>query len=227
MDNTARLAIYQAQCTNVRALKKARGQLRRAINKAIRKNDEPAIEAYTKALALLFCAWVEASFSKLIHTPHGLALSEISQVKQSVREGSVETGWRTCITLALRKNNAKKSNFSPNAKQKISGFVEKYIRDPSQIRNKIAHGQWVLALNRHNTDLNNDLTTQIKNFDSVVIERCFLCCEKLIAVVEHLIESPNRHFMQSYWNLVAELEEIEENRGNWTVATKAAAIQAT
>ncbi len=224
MDNTARLSIYQAQCTNVRALKKARNQLRRSMNVAIRRNDNPAIEAYTKALALLFCAWGEASFSKLIHTPHGLSLSDIAQVKRSVKEGSVVTGWQTCITLALQKNNAKKSNFSPNAKQTINRLVDKYIKDPSLVRNKIAHGQWIIALNRENTSTNSLLTTQIAEFDSVVIETCFMCCEKLIEVVEHLIESPNGHFMQSYWRLVTEVESIEKTRSNWTIASKAASL---
>ncbi len=35
----------------------------------------------TKILALVFSAWAEARFSKLIHTPYGFDLNEIRQIK--------------------------------------------------------------------------------------------------------------------------------------------------
>lgn len=220
MDNAARLAVYRAQCTNVRALEIARRQIRRAINDALRVGNDIAVEVHTKAFALVFCAWVEANFSKTIHTPKGFSLVEIAQIKARIRAGSVVDGWIECIRIAFQKTAAKKSNFTPNAKQRLRNCVDTLVTDPSLVRNKIAHGQWRQALNRENTNTNNDLTTRIENLDAVKIDTWFDCQKILCEIVELLIESPNGAFMNSYWGMIERVETIPLERANWTVATK-------
>ena len=74
MNNADRLQIFHAQTDNVRMLNQARTQIKRAINSALRKGDKTSSQVHTKLLALVFCAWVEANFSKLIHTPSGFTM---------------------------------------------------------------------------------------------------------------------------------------------------------
>jgi len=62
MDQTAKLAVFQAQVKNVRSLKTAMSQVHRTINDALRANDQPRAKAFTKIYALMFCAWAEENF---------------------------------------------------------------------------------------------------------------------------------------------------------------------
>lgn len=220
MDNAARLAVYQAQCANVRALEVARKQVKRAINEALRSGNAVAVEVHTKALTLVFCAWVEANFSKTIHTPKGFSLVEIAQIKAAIRSGSIVDGWEACIRLAMQKSAAKKSNFTSNARQKLNSLVSLFVKNPSLIRNKIAHGQWSHALNRENTNTNAIITADIQALDHVKIEIWFDCQKILCEIVELLIESPNRAFMASYWGMVQKLEQIPVARAGWDLQSK-------
>ena len=104
MDNAARLDVYRAQTENVRMLNQARKQINKAINYALRKGDIVSSQVQTRILALVFCAWVEANFSKVIHTPYGFTLDEISQIKRAYQRPNLETGWKKCIELGLQEN---------------------------------------------------------------------------------------------------------------------------
>ncbi len=226
MDNASRLAVYSAQCVNVRALEVARTQIRRAINDALRTGNLVAVDVHTKALALVFCAWVEANFSKTIHTPKGFSLIEIAQIKESIRAGSVVDGWEKCIELAFLKSAATKSNFTQNAKQRLRKCVASFVADPSLIRNKVAHGQWVEALNRDNTKINADLTESIRSLDAIKVELWFSCQKILCEIVELLVESPNKAFMSSYWGMIEKVEQLPIDRATWTISSKRTRLKA-
>src|SRR5580698_4066295 len=101
MDHTAKLAIFESQTQNVLSLKTAMRQVHRAINDALRANDGPRSEAFTKIYALLFCAWAEANFSKVLHTPYGLEIDEIEQIQAAKADG-ITAAWKKCVQLGLR-----------------------------------------------------------------------------------------------------------------------------
>ena len=226
MNNTDRLKIFQAQTENVRMLNQARTQINRAINYALRKGDKASSQVHTKVLALVFCAWVEANFSKLIHTPHGFTLDEIRQIKEIYHVDGLEAGWKKCIELGLRKiPNARKSNYIPNIRQKINRIVGDYVVAPSHIRNKVAHGQWKIALNRSNTAVNSDITKELVDLDIVVISKWFQVHEYLSNIVEMLIESPDRAFQRDYWMEIAKLEDFLQKSKNWNIDEKIKQLQ--
>lgn len=204
MNQQQRLAVYQAQTKNVKMLKKAQAQMRRSINLALRSSDEVSAEVHTRTFALLFCAWAEANFSKMIHTPHGFTLDEIAQIK---RESTITEKWQMAVNLGLRKVMRRGGNFVPNARQRLHRAIADFVENPSLIRNKIAHGQWRVALNNPNTDLNPQTTASLAQLDIVSIEHWFTCHELLANVVEALTESPDRAFPHGYWVFIANFEE--------------------
>lgn len=118
------------------------------------------------------------------------------------------------------KSAATKSNFAPNAKQRLKKCVTSLVADPSIIRNKVAHGQWIEALNRNNTKINTDLTASIHSLDAIKIEIWFDCQKILCEIVELLIESPNKAFMSSYWGMIEKVEQIPIDRAAWTISSK-------
>jgi len=197
--------IYQAQVNNVRALLASSKHLRKSINYALRKNDSATAETLTKLYALLFTSFAEANFSKIIHTPYGFNPREIKQIKKACKR-SVSSGWMKCLELSAKHLKAKKSNFQPNAKLKLKTLIRSNILDPSILRNKLAHGQWKIALNRENESIQQPLTHKIASLDIVTIDGWMNIHRRLADVMECLIESPNKAFMGDWYEFVSDVE---------------------
>jgi len=205
MDQTAKLAVFQAQCSNVRSLKTAMRQIHRNINAALRSNNEPSAEAFTKVYAMLFCAWSEANFSKVIHTPYGFELNEIEQI-QLAKANGISKAWKKCVELGLRHLDVNRGSFKPNARKKLEAAIDAHIFDPSILRNKLAHGQWVVALNRENDGVNAEITSRINEITIVTIGAWIEAQERLAGLVESLIESPKKAFIRDWYGCVSDLE---------------------
>ena len=219
MDDAKRKAIYEAQCANVRALLAARKQIKTNINEALRTGKDHQAETLTKTLAVVFTAWVEASFSKLLHTPDGFDLAEIAAIK-TVSSKNVVQGWEKCIEVAIQEHDADASGFDQSDRQRLQTAVADLIKSPSELRNKIAHGQWVRALNGKNTDVNQVATEAISELSVVKLDMWFDCQTKLSVIVEHLIVSPNNAFIKTYRKLMDELEDMFRKRSSWTLEAK-------
>ena len=206
MDHEKNLAVYKAQVRNTRVLETSMTQLRRSINRSLRNNDTPGAIALTKLYALAFCAWAEANFSKVVHTPYGFAVDEIRQVNSEKRHG-IAAAWNKAVDLGIRHLDARRGNFLPNTRQKLRRAIESHVFDPSLLRNKLAHGQWVEALNRENTAIDQKLTQMIESLDVVKIDGWRTCHKLLAEIVENLVESPRKAFIRDWWIWAVQLDE--------------------
>ncbi len=217
------LDIFTASCENERELRKQANQIKRLFNDALRKNRDQDIEALTKIYALIYSAYVEVSFLKTIHTPHGFDESYISQI-QSAR--NIEEKWSKCIDLAFGRiisgNNIGEIN---NKKQIVNRILREYIIDPSHIRNKIAHGQWKVCLNTDNTAINADLTNQINQVDFVKIDLYFNIYRLFAQCIEDLIESPYRAHYRFFYSRIVELQEYLDRTKNFSIEGKRLILQ--
>ena len=206
MDRNTQLKVFKAQVENVQELEAAWRHVKRSINRDLVKGNKSAVRLHTKLLTLVYCAWLEASFSKLIHTPYGFDLSEIAQI-QSASQNGIVNAWKECISIAALRVSSGRSNYVPNLIKKLNQLIEKYVEEPSLLRNKVAHGQWVKALNRNNVAINSELTNALNNLDVVKLDILRDACKGLCEIVEALIESPERTFHRDYWILLSKLEE--------------------
>ena len=213
-------SVFHAQTVNTRELEAAWRHVNRQINFLIIHKQKKSVEVTTKVLALIYCALAESVFSKLIHTPRCFAAEEIAQIREETRSGGVKEGWLKCAQLAVRRIDGVKSNHSQNVVKKLTELIEKYVFDPSVIRNKLAHGQWSIALNRENSAVNNDVTGEISRLDVVELHRRKHALEKLAAIVEDIIESPNKAHRRDYWAHLTELEERQKELALWTIGKK-------
>lgn len=161
----------------------------------------------------------------MIHTPHGLTLDEIGQIKKSLNAEGVKSGWIKCAELAIRRVDGDRSNYAPNVLRKLSSLIEEFIYDPSLLRNKLAHGQWSVALNRDNTAINAEITREIESCTVIDLYRREHSLERLSAIIEDMIESPNRAHRRDYWVHLTELEEGEREISKWTLERKVEQLQ--
>lgn len=222
MDNAVKLKLFHAHTENVRALKTAWRHTNIVLNNAIRKGDTAAIQTHTRSLVLVFCAWAEASFLKLIYTPHGFDNTEVTQIQDELNSNSLEAAWEKCLELALAKvgSDPKRSNYLPNIRQRLRRIVAEYVVGPRVIRNKIAHGQWHTATNRDGDAINMEISNTIQHLDSVTIYIWYRVFQYLSDVVECLIESPTRAFHRDYWVIVSEIEVFLDRSSKWDQVSK-------
>ncbi len=220
MDRKKQLEVFQAQTANLRELERGWKHTKRGIHRDLLTNSQSSVELQTKLLALIYCAWSEAAFSKLIHTPHCFELDEIRQIKAASEKGSIVIAWEKCVALALKKIQSRNGNYVPNVKQELGRLIKTYIEIPSQLRNKVAHGQWQIALNSKNTAQNPDLTAALSNIDLVKLDLLKEGCEGLCLIVEALIESPDKAFHRDYWPLLCQVKERLTNSSRFTLEQK-------
>ncbi len=209
--------IFEAQVENVRELERAWKHVKRDINRALISSNEVASRIETKLLALIYCALAEALFSKLIHNHHSFTSDEIGQIKSALSSGGVKDAWNRCIELCLRKIPASKSNHPHNVRQKLTAIIDEHIHEPSLLRNKIAHGQWSLALNRDNTKQNPDITNEIQKLSVVELERRKDALIMLNVIVKDLVESPTKAHHRDYWSYLCKLECEQKSKAIWTI----------
>ncbi|MGP0921461.1 hypothetical protein ACJ8PF_23615, partial [Serratia sp. CY81166] len=145
MDRAQQLIVFQSQTKNVKELDRAWRIAKISLNLALKNDRDTEARIHTKTLSLIYSAWTEALFSKLIHTPYGFELSEIENIKNIK---GMEAKWRRCLKLAKAKvllaptfNSVQLSSAEIYIKQ----LIIDYVKTPSTLRNRIAHGQWVVA----------------------------------------------------------------------------------
>lgn len=219
------IEIYRACCENQRDIKSQATIVKRMINNAILYGRNAEIVALTKMYALLYSAFAEVSFLKLIHTPYGLSEDMILEIQ---RQQNLEEKWKKCIELAyLEINKHSILGKINNEKKRLEDILKQYIIKPSQIRNKIAHGQWCVALNNLSTSINNETTSLINNIDYVKIDVLFQIYDIFEKCVEDLIESPKKAHYKYFYSNLTELENIINKTKSWDFETRKSRILST
>jgi len=209
------------QSENVRALSKAKSGIIKDINFQIRKSDNFQISIKTKILALLYSGWSEAQFSQITHTPDGFIYTEIIKIKKHKKQYGIAKGWYYMLELALKKVGDKSQSKDLESRlETLFKIVNEHIEESSIIRNKIAHGQWMFALNRENTAKNEHLTCLLDRLDPVEIEKKFEIHKYLGFIVRDLVQSPTVGFHKHYWTNIVNLEIYMNKTKDWSLESK-------
>lgn len=214
--------LYVLQSKNVRKLKQVEKNLIRTINTYIRKNDDFQVELNTKLYALVYCTLSEAQFIQIVNTPNGFIDSEIEKIKIEKNKNGVVRAWELLFDMAFDKVNI---NWRKNAdltkrRAELEKITEQYIKMPSELQNKIAHGQWDHALNRENTQENNSKTEELKELTVIQISIWSEVHQYLGLIVRDLIQSPKIGFHNNYWINLTQLEEFLTKSSSWTIEKK-------
>jgi hypothetical protein len=211
--------IYQAYVSNVRDFLFAECEVRRTLNRALKSGRINSVKVQTKIYALLYSTFAEANFTKMIFTPYGFDQEFINQILNE--QNNLQQKWCQCLDLAFHKFGlSKKGSEVPNKKQELMRIIKSYIIEPSIIRNKIAHGQFTVALNRSGSQVNNDITQQIQDLTFPQIMRLFQINKYLVEIVEDLIESPDYAHHANYYSKFQQLETYIERSKNWSNESK-------
>lgn len=208
--------LYKIQTHNVRELNKAWKETTRLINEFYRTKNVRAVKVQTKLLALLFSAYTEAIFSKLIHTPYAISEEEIEDIKNKFNSNSYD-GWKRCLNKMVDKITNKSDSDKEKIKTDVRNILNVYIKQPSEIRNKLAHGQWSIALNSSNTQKNIDITERIDKLDVVKLEIYKKSFDLMVLIIEDLVESPNKAHIDHYDDRLKSFNSEQARMAQWTL----------
>lgn len=211
------MTVYEACVKNCKKLKSEQKILCRLIKQAIREHKDEQIKTYTFLLALLYSSFAEASFLKLIYTPDGFSDTEISQILDA---RNLENKWEKCFELALKKVlNSTNAGEIANKKQQLTRILHEHIIEPSQLRNKIAHGQWVACLNNECTNYNDETTKKLNSLDPVYIMREFNIYMYFVLCIEYIIVSPQKAHPQYYYKQYQDLIDYIKKTDKWDLSS--------
>ena len=218
MDSTELKEIFKAQTKNVKRLKQAQKSLIKDINHYLKKNDGIQVETKTRILALLYSTLSEAQFIQITLTPFGFSEPERELIKTAKNKNIVE-GWKTMIDIAMDKVRQNWNEVDDLQKRRdlLHELIDTYIGKPSLLRNKIAHGQWKIALNRENTAVNTALTSEIDTLNVVEITKWYEIHQFLCFIVRDLIQSPRKGFYNNYWVNLVNLQQFIDESASWTM----------
>lgn len=211
--------LYVLQSKNVRKLKKVEGNLKRTINSYLKKNDSFQVELNTKLYALVYCTLSEAQFIQIVNTPNGFVDTEIENIKNEKKRNGVIKAWELLFDMAFYKVNVDWRNNSDllGRREEIQQIIDTYIKKPSELRNKIAHGQWDFALNRENTKENEDKTLELEGLTVIQVSIWSEVHQFLGLIVRDLIQSPQKGFHNNYWNHLTKLNDFLIKSSSWTM----------
>jgi len=219
--------IYILQSENVRHLGKVLNALNRDINRSIEQSNEFELQYRTKIIAFVYSAWSEAQFVQIIHTPRGFYYPEINDIKNEKSSNGVFAGWKLMLEKAMTRvgDTSLRQDLSDRL-TKLLEITDEYIGEPSIVRNKIAHGQWINVLNRHNTAKNDALTNQLTALDPVLVMKRKRIHQLFGFIVRDLVQSPLVGFHRHYWTNIVELESFLNRSKDWTLELKKLKLQA-
>ncbi len=154
-----RRKLYKFHVKNIHSIEIALNNSALAARKAISEKNSPAVKSFVSLNSFLLGAWAENRLRKLLYEKSGLSDEERNIV---ISQSSQLEKWEKLIEVAFRKHysvpnaelNAKNLPFSAATRyEALNEILNDNLRSVIEIRNKLAHGQWVYPLNSDGTDI--------------------------------------------------------------------------
>jgi hypothetical protein len=180
--------IYRYHVANLREIELALGHTERLARGAIASRDpQKSLRSLLRLYAFLIGAWAECRLRKLLHEPSGFQVADRNQV---INKPMQLEQWQTTVDVAFRKHHGiPKARLVPQVlgvshaarREALHDVLDKELRNIIEIRNKLAHGQWVYPLN-------DDGTAVLEEKYKAINKENLLSLEFKYALVRHVAE---------------------------------------
>ena len=184
--------IAKAHKKNLDALLKATTQVNRALNQAIKNNDDLNERIYIRILVMLWMTWAECKLNSL------LTLSQVTKEDREYIEKNSKNEhdrWRLLFDYFFRHrylgNNWNRSIDGINLGrttfyryQAVIDLIDNKVALFIEIRNRLAHGQWHIALNYDLSAQNPQLTQtlwRLTKTDVLILKRLLIVLSSIIS----------------------------------------------
>lgn len=189
--------LYSHHVANLRELQAALGNVARPARAAIASEDpERSLRTLLRLYAFLLGAWAECRLKKLLHEEFGFSDTEREAI---LAHGTQLEQWQATVDAAFRKHyklpnaelNARTLGVAASARRDaLLDVLNSDLRIVIEIRNKLAHGQWIYPFNSDGTQVEQDKYKLINKENLLSLEFKFAMLEHLADAVHDLVVSP-------------------------------------
>lgn len=186
--------IYKFHVANLRAISISIVQIRRIIHEAIAADNSQLVDSLTRLFSLTLGAWAETRLRKLLYEENGFS----EQERNSIDDQSNQFGkWKKTIETAVRSHyhipsgpltdvNVPHSVYSRY--QTLQAILENDLKPVIEMRNKLAHGQWVYPFT-DSLELSVSLKAAIENENVLSLQFKHLMLTHLSQIIHDLVVS--------------------------------------
>lgn len=209
--------IYEHHVANLRELEIALTNTSRMARAAIASRDpQQSLRTLLRMYAFLIGAWAETRLCKLLNEEFGFDVSERAIVQGKATQ--LEQ-WQQAIDLAFRKHyGVKKAKLDVRSlgvdyaarREALQGVLKNELRIIIEIRNKLAHGQWIFPLNNAGTAVESDKYTLINQENLQSLQFKYALLEHLANAVHDLVVSPHA-FQRDFESHYKKLMQVRTN----------------
>ncbi|WP_019053045.1 hypothetical protein [Sphingobium xenophagum] len=222
--------LYKAHVKNLRAVDTALERMQRELNASLSRCDDTTSDALLKTTMLLLGAWAENRLRKMLFEPNGFTSAERQQI---ISAGPQIEIWKAALEQGFRKryqipfaNISQTLPFTPRARYAaLLNIIDDDLRPIIELRNKLAHGQWVRPLNSENDDYSPALTQQMNGENAHSVKCKHRLLEYLSQIIHDLavgVGAFERDFDGHYSKLEhAKHEIISRSYPKWLAAMRA------
>lgn len=189
--------MYMYHVENLRELERAVVQTARLAKAEIARRDpQQSLRSLLRLYSFLLGAWAECRLRKLLYEQYGFdeatrdhILAATTQLVQWER--TVDQAFRKHHGISKAELNGKTLGISHAARREaLHSALSGELRIIIEIRNKLAHGQWVYPFNNTGTDVESDKYTLINKENLQSLQFKYSLLRHLSDAVHDLVVSP-------------------------------------
>jgi len=160
--------LYKYHVANLRSIQTAIKSIALSTRRAIAEEKQQSTDSFVRLYAFLLGAWAETRLNKLLFEPisfqeaeRQLILSKSTQLEKW--QIAVELAFRKQYTIPFAELTEATLPFTAFARYSvILDILDKDLRSAIEIRNKLAHGQWIYPLNNDGTNVEPEKFKKLK-----------------------------------------------------------------
>lgn len=209
--------IYKQHVANLRELEAALGNVARLARAAIAQRDpQRGLRSLLRLYAFLLGAWAECRLKKLLHEEFGF--DDVERATVSAKGTQLEQ-WQAAVDAAFRKHyklpaaelSARTLGVAAAARRDaLLDVLDSELRIIIEIRNKLAHGQWIYPFNSEGTAVEQDKYKLINKENLLSLEFKLSMLGHLADAVHDLVVSP-RTFERDFDSHFKHLFQVQMN----------------
>lgn len=209
--------LYLQHVANLRELERAVHQTARlAKNEIASRDPQQSLRSLLRLYAFLLGAWAEGRLRKLLYEQFGFTEAE----RNIVLEESTQLGqWQKAVDVAFRKHHNVPSavldrrvlGVSHAARREaLHDVLAGELRIIIEIRNKLAHGQWVYPFNSDGTNVEPDKFRLINQENLLSLQLKFSLIGHVADAIHDLVVSP-RTFQRDFDERFKNIDQVRIN----------------
>lgn len=209
--------MYNYHVENLRGLDKAIKDIQYVTKQSIRSgNTQKNLDSFKRIYTFLIAAWAETRLDKLLCETHTFSDSAINIIKSQDTQlnkwlKAVELSFKQYHNITskkLTKNNIGQIHF--DRFKALEGVLKNELKAIIEVRNKLAHGQWLYPLNRKSNAVSTNIYQALNNENHLSLMFKFKIIKNLSDIVHNLVISLPT-FERDFSQIFGKIENAQRN----------------